>query len=187
MFAVSDLNTVLTLQQTIGSIPHAVIGIVFAARYLIFADLILATWLWHSHKKEKQHAVVEAGWSFLLALLLTTILSHFIGRLRPFLASTDVHLLIPSPLNTSFPSGHTATSFAIAASFLFADKKIGTLAFVFGLIVAFARVTAGVHYPTDILGGIALGLASFLLVREIHSQLAKPDIASAIKHHHHDL
>ncbi|MBG0765902.1 MAG: phosphatase PAP2 family protein, partial [Tissierellales bacterium] len=58
----------------------------------------------------------------------------------------------------SFPSGHTTSSFAASISILIKKRKIG-FGFVFlALGIAFSRLYLMVHYPSDIIGGIVLGL-----------------------------
>jgi len=149
---------------------------VFLARWTIYIDVFLAFVLITSKSRKDNHAVYEAAWSAALALTLTTLVAFAVGRMRPFLASPDVVLLIPPPLNNSFPSGHTATAVAIALAFFWARRDIGYPAFAVAAAVALGRIMAGVHYPSDILGGIFVGLLSFALVRHIHYQLKRRDL-----------
>lgn len=149
---------------------------VFLARWAIYANVFLAYILVTSKSHKDNHAVYEAAWSAALALTLTTVIAFFIGRVRPFMASTDVALLIPPPLNTSFPSGHTATSMAVAFAFFWARRYIGYAALAIAVLVALGRMLCGVHYPSDLLGGLGVGALSFGLVRHIHHQLKRRDI-----------
>lgn len=149
---------------------------VFLARWAIYLDVFIAWALLTSRSKKDNHAVYEAAWSAALALTLTTLIALAVGRWRPFLVSPDVLLLIPPPLNTSFPSGHTATATAIAFAFIWARRDLGWLAFGVAVLVALGRMLCGVHFPTDLVGGVCVGALSFGLVRHIHHQLKRRDL-----------
>ena len=94
-------------------------------------------------------------------LLCNVILKNLVGRIRPFDVNTSVQLLISKPKDFSFPSGHTAASFAsVAALYLAGEKKLWKPALVLAILIAFSRMYLYVHYPTDILGGIIFGILS---------------------------
>jgi membrane-associated phospholipid phosphatase len=69
------------------------------------------------------------------------------------------------PDSSSFPSGHTAAAAAFAAAVVPAWPPAGTLCAVPAAMVAVERVWSGAHYPTDVVAGAAIGLASAGLVR----------------------
>ncbi|MCT4565553.1 MAG: phosphatase PAP2 family protein [Maledivibacter sp.] len=96
------------------------------------------------------------------AVLGELILKNVICRPRPFMEIENISILIPRPTSYSFPSGHTASSFGAIAAFLKTiDSKIIIIPLVLlGLLIAFSRLYLLVHYPSDILGGIVLGLIS---------------------------
>ncbi len=180
-----DLQLVLAVQHFFLSSTWTVGIAVLLARWLIFVDLPIAGWFLASRKGSKRHAVLEAAWSAGLALAFTSLIASFVLRLRPFLETPDVALLIPPPWNTSFPSGHTATAVAIACAFWVADRRVGSVAIAVALFVALGRVAVGVHHPTDILGGVAVGIGSFLLVRLVHRAIHRHDIERSARTHHH--
>lgn len=92
-------------------------------------------------------------------LTCNVILKPLIARTRPYDVNTAVELLIRAPRDYSFPSGHTAASFAAAAALWFADKKkLAIPALVLAVLIAFSRMYFYVHYPTDVLGGAILGM-----------------------------
>ena len=175
---------VLAIQQLfIGHVWSRELAI-FLARWCIYIDVVFAIILLSSKRKKDVHGVVEAAWSAILALVLTTVVALMIQRVRPYLASSDVRLLIPPPLNSSFPSGHTATAVALACAFFMARRDLGYWAFGAAALVALGRMVAGVHYPTDILGGLGLGLVSYGMVNLIHWQLRRRDLRGRMAHKH---
>lgn len=94
-------------------------------------------------------------------ILCNGILKNLVARTRPYDVNTAVNLLIEKPVDYSFPSGHTAASFAaVTALYLAGEKKLWKPALVLSVLIAFTRMYLYVHYPTDILGGIAVGIIS---------------------------
>ena len=86
-------------------------------------------------------------------------LRQAIGRERPPHRFPDPPPLVHVPVSDSFPSGHAATSFACAALLAWLTPLPKVPLFALAALIAFSRVYNGVHYPLDVLGGAALGLA----------------------------
>lgn len=103
-------------------------------------------------------------------LLCNGLLKNVFGRLRPCQVIHNVKLLIPQPSRASFPSGHTSISFvAVGALYYSHAKKYATYCFIPASLIAISRLYLFVHYPTDILGGIFVGiLSSYLGIRLVH-------------------
>jgi undecaprenyl-diphosphatase len=105
------------------------------------------------------------GFTMLIALaidflIVNVTLKGLVARPRPFVVNEAIVTLIkkPSPYR-SFPSGHTAGSFAaMLALYRWVPKKIGIPAVVLATLVALSRLYVGVHYPTDLVGGFVVGL-----------------------------
>lgn len=87
------------------------------------------------------------------------VLKPLIGRVRPFAFRPDLLLLVPPPGDASFPSGHTAASFAAVCALKTAGSPLWKPALTLAIVTAFSRLYLYVHWPTDILGGILLGAA----------------------------
>lgn len=109
----------------------------------------------------------KCGFLVLMSLLVCSvfalgIMKPFFGRVRPFV-KRGITPLIPPPGGASFPSGHTSSSFAAAYAIFTFNKKFGVCAFVLAVLIAVSRLYFLVHYPTDILGGIIVGLLSAFL------------------------
>ncbi|KKU14925.1 hypothetical protein A3A20_00095 [Candidatus Wolfebacteria bacterium RIFCSPLOWO2_01_FULL_45_19] len=99
---------------------------------------------------------------FLARWIVTDVIRFFYYRPRPFLAF-DFAPLIESA-SASFPSGHAAFFFALVPFAFLLDKKFGYWFTGAVVLMGFARVAAGVHWPSDIIGGAATGLLSFAAV-----------------------
>lgn len=92
------------------------------------------------------------------------IVKHIVKRIRPCNIHNDLNLLITKPISYSFPSGHTLSSFA-AAEIL--SKYFGQYKLIFialALLIAISRLYLYVHYPTDVIAGMILGILCSKLV-----------------------
>lgn len=98
------------------------------------------------------------------------IFKNLVCRVRPYIDYQYFHgTPLPFELNAgkessfSFPSGHTCCSFAVATTYFFANKKLGVLALIFAGLVGFSRLYNYVHYPTDVVAGMLLGIGCAFL------------------------
>ncbi|MBE7043300.1 MAG: phosphatase PAP2 family protein [Ruminococcaceae bacterium] len=106
--------------------------------------------------------------SLILGLLLgNLILKPLVGRIRPFQANRFFNLLIPPPKDFSFPSGHTLSSFAAASVLLTEEKRMGIPAMIVAGLIAFSRLYLYVHYPSDVIAGIILGVLCGFAAKKI--------------------
>lgn len=122
---------------------------------------IILTLLLLIFPKTRRAGVFMAAALLFDLLLCDTLLKPLIARARPFSVRKDIELLISAPRDYSFPSGHTAVSFAsVTALFLTGKKQLWIPALVLAVLIAFSRLYLYVHYPTDILGGILVGLVA---------------------------
>lgn len=106
-----------------------------------------------------------AGWILLAAigidiLLCNGILKNAFQRVRPCDVNPAVPLLVRRPTDYSFPSGHTALSFAAVTGLWLSGvlKKWRIPALILACLIAFSRLYLYLHYPTDILVGMAVGV-----------------------------
>jgi undecaprenyl-diphosphatase len=106
------------------------------------------------------------------ALLVNGIIKNTVLRPRPYHRTEQLDILCRPPKDYSFPSGHTAISFA-AASYIFADghPKSGAVALVYAGMVGLSRLYIGVHYPSDVLAGAAIGTACALITKFIRGKI----------------
>lgn len=114
-------------------------------------------------RKTRKAGIVMAVALIINALTCNLVLKPLVARPRPFDANPAVSLLVKKPHDYSFPSGHTSASFACTSSiFMYGVKKYWIPPLVLSCLIAFSRMYLYVHYPTDILGGIAVGILSAL-------------------------
>lgn len=136
-------------------------GITFFGEYGAGWILIALTLL--AFKKTR-----KIGWTMGIALLAgfllgEVFLKNVIARPRPFTLLPELPLWIPVPHGFSCPSGHTTSSFAAATTIFLYNKKWGTVALVLAGLIGFSRMYFTVHYLTDVLFGVVLGVGCALL------------------------
>ncbi len=95
-------------------------------------------------------------------LIVNVILKLSVNRPRPWTEFTEIESFYEScgvrlPTDSSFPSGHTAACFCVAAVLLFRYKLKALPALIVAFLVAISRIYLCVHYPTDVLGGMIIG------------------------------
>jgi len=100
--------------------------------------------------------------ALILGFLVTNVaLKNIVQRIRPYEVISTLKILIPPEHDLSFPSGHATSSIAASwALFRLAPKKYGVPALALGVLISLSRLYVGVHYPTDVLAGILVGLAA---------------------------
>jgi undecaprenyl-diphosphatase len=126
---------------------------------------------------DNQSAVLVGSMSAvgqITALGLTAALKELIARPRPFDALEDVQVKHRwSAGGFSFPSGHTSQAFSIATVISLKYQRVSVTIplFLWAASVGIGRVYLGVHYPSDVLGGMAIGVASGLVAWSLRSEL----------------
>lgn len=129
--------------------------------------------------KKTRKAGIMSGVALLGSLIINNnIIKNIVQRPRPFVTFTDLQILIPTPSEFSFPSGHTSSSFAAAGVFYSnLPKKFGVPAVILAGLIGLSRLYVGVHYPTDVIAGIIMGIllssGAELLVNFIAKKLKK--------------
>lgn len=125
---------------------------------------IVITLIFLITKRYRKVGIMMACGLILNAILGEVILKNIIQRGRPFINFSDISLLIKIPTTYSFPSGHTASSF-VAVGIIFGTlKKYRWQALALAILIAFSRMYLFVHYPSDIIGGVILGIISSRII-----------------------
>ena len=124
--------------------------------------------------KTRKTGIIVAAALLMDLVLCNLILKNLVARVRPYDVNTAIAILIKKPLDFSFPSGHTAASFAaMPALFLAKMKKAWIAALVLAVLIAFSRLYFYVHYPTDVLGGAVVGILSGIIGYAIVEKIDK--------------
>ena len=136
--------------------------IVFFAKYFPYLAAALFAMFAFSRfgtRKTQFFLLAEGAISAFVSRGAVEVIRLFVHRLRPFVADPSIVPLF-SETSYSFPSGHAAFFFAISTVVYLYNKRWGVWFYLASAVIGLARVAAGVHYPTDILGGAVLGVVA---------------------------
>ena len=133
--------------------------------------LVISQWWFGTPKQIARHACVAAGASFALGLGLAQVMLLFIQRDRPYDAGIS-HLIIDKTVDWSFPSDHAIASTSIVFAWAMNGMRRWLWLFIgLAALICFSRVYVGMHYASDILGGMAVALLAVWVVKVVY----KPD------------
>ena len=117
--------------------------------------------------KQNRQKIIFGGLAIITAWGLNTIIiKNIFQSERPFSVLENVISGAEKLSSYSFPSGHATASFALATTLvlIYPQKRFVYLGFIFALFISISRIYFGVHYPSDILGGIVLGIVVPILI-----------------------
>lgn len=132
--------------------------------WILMALVLLAT------KKNRKVGILLIITLALTALLGEGMIKHIVQRPRPFIEYSHLKTVLESTSGYSFPSGHTASSFAAACILAANSKKYKILYYSLAFLIAFSRLYLMLHYPSDIIGGILLGIFCALCVMKLRDK-----------------
>ncbi len=143
---------------------------------VVLAVITILAFLWARRRGRVEGVVaaVLAGLSAVIVLGINHFVSRAVARMRPCHALHHVTVLLGCASDYSFPSDHAVIAGALAMGLLLFDLRIGLLATLFALFLAFARVYVGVHYPGDVVAGLLIGAAIAVIMWVV---LRRPAVA----------
>jgi undecaprenyl-diphosphatase len=170
------------LNSWAGISPFFDFAIEFSAVYLIYiiiAALVIFVFLtslpaFRSFQRRNIEMALQAILSALVArFIIAEAIRFFYNRPRPFEMGEDVIRLVEHVSGNSFPSGHATFAFAIAAAGALYYPKTGFLFFLAAFLVGISRVAAGLHWPSDILGGALVGMGTAWFLHILQGKFAR--------------
>lgn len=144
------LNAVVSVFTSLGN--YGLIWILFTLALIIYPNT--------------RKVGVTCAIALILDLIICNgILKNIFARTRPYEAYENIRCIVRPQMDYSFPSGHTASSFAAVVPAL-ADKntrRLGVVALIVAVLMALSRIYVCVHYPSDVVGGLVVGVLCGML------------------------
>jgi undecaprenyl-diphosphatase len=124
---------------------------------------------------ELKNNALKTGISLVGTTAITYALKSSLGRQRPYINHPDKIFSSADATGYSFPSGHTSTAFSLATSLSLSYPKWYVIvpSYTFAAATAYSRMYKGVHYPSDVLGGMIVGAGTSFLTWKIDKLLHK--------------
>jgi undecaprenyl-diphosphatase len=124
--------------------------------------------LWKGGRKGRLAVLLVIPLILLTDQISGSVLKPLVARIRPCIALQDIHLLVNKTSSFSFPSSHAANFFGLATYFSYLYRKYKWWFFTAAFMVALSRISVGVHYPLDAVGGAVLGVLCGLVIITVH-------------------
>ncbi|MGW0754898.1 phosphatase PAP2 family protein [Streptomyces sp. NPDC002814] len=162
-------------------------GVEFLGEFgLLIAMVLLVLWCWWAVRRrggeDAAASVAALVWAPLaagIAVLVNVPIRGFVERRRPFLDHQGLDVLVDGKTDFSFVSDHATIAMAMGVGLFVANRKFGVAGIVLAFVEGYCRVLMGVHYPTDVVGGFALGTAVVLLLSPLAMALLTPVMKAA--------
>lgn len=162
---------------------HAVIRAYAQYGVVLFASLLVWSW-WTARGRRDLTLMTAALWApvgVLIAVGLNQPLGHWVHEPRPYASLNHVEVLVSRSSDFSFPSDHAVMAGAVAAGVWLVSRHLGLLTGLAAVLMGFARVYVGAHYPGDVAVGLLFGSAVTLLgYRVLHGRM-EPLVISAAR------
>jgi undecaprenyl-diphosphatase len=106
------------------------------------------------------YAGITLSIASIVQVIIQKIIKFFFERLRPYVRDENIEKVINPPDKFSFPSGHTAGAFTVAFFFYTFYPIFFIPMLILASLIGFSRIYLGLHYPSDVIGGVVLGYVS---------------------------
>ena len=150
---------------------------------------IVCSVLFTLHPKTRRMGIAMAIAMAMGLLICNIILKPAVGRMRPYDYQIDIlgktwndllvggKLLVDTPHDYSFPSGHTIACFEASVAIMLSNRKLGIPALIIAILVAFSRMYLYVHYPTDVIASVILGSLFAVIGHIVAQRMKMPSIS----------
>ncbi|KOV57917.1 phosphatase PAP2 family protein [Streptomyces sp. MMG1121] len=178
-----DVGLLYDINGLAGDAPHWFDrAMAFVGEYGLLTGMVLVVlWCWWSVRRrggeDAASSVAALVWAPLaaaIAVLVNIPIRGFVGRPRPFVDHQGLDVLVSGKTDFSFVSDHATITMALGVGLFVANRRFGIAGIGLALLEGFCRVYMGVHYPTDVIGGFALGTAVALLLSPAAMALLTP-------------
>ncbi|RNA70428.1 phosphatase PAP2 family protein [Alteribacter keqinensis] len=105
-------------------------------------------------------AAIQSALALIISHLIVTALKKGFKRARPYLVVGNSYVIRNPLQDSSFPSGHTTAIFSLVTPYMFYFPGLILILLPLALIVAISRISIGLHYPSDVIAGAALGVGT---------------------------
>lgn len=128
----------------------------YGLMWIVLSAILIA------YPKTRAKGISMAISLIIMFISVNIIVKPFIDRARPFEADMEIlkNIAVSLPKDGSFPSGHTAAAFAASVCAFCYNKRQGMLLLIIAFLIGISRLYLGVHFPTDVMGGIIFGTLS---------------------------
>lgn len=156
------LNGIVRVFTSLGN--YGLIWIIFTLVLLICSDT-------------RKTGIMCAAALILDLIICNGILKNIVARTRPYDAYENIRCLVSPQPDYSFPSGHTASSFAAVVPALRNKniRPVGVAALVVAILMALSRIYVCVHYPSDVIAGVAVGILCGLISCRVMQKYTKKE------------
>lgn len=141
---------------------------IFISKKMRFVFIFVLIFMWFrsdAYREMSRNAIKSSA----ITLLLHAVIKFFYFKPRPFVKQR-VGILIPSKLDSSFPSKHTLLVFAVSASIFLYDRVLGSILGVLSVLTGFSRIWLGHHYPSDIIGSAFIANMTSIIVAKFTNE-----------------
>ena len=152
---------------------HAPMRIFAQYGIVLFAALLLWSW-WRARRAADARTMAAALWApvgALVAIGVNQPISNLVAEPRPYAVFPHALVLVGRSSDYSFPSDHAVLAGAVAAGVMLTHRRLGLVALLAAIVMAFARVYVGAHFPRDVIVGLLLGagvvVMGYLVVRRL--------------------
>jgi len=165
----SELNTLLFTIINIGAGHYVFVDWLFIllTSYIMYAVFVVTGFYVGIYaplqipkgpfRKQSLLRALEIFFSIVSTWIVVKIVKVAVGLPRPFEVLESIKVLAPIEGGTSFPSGHSALTMALATAVYFYYPRLGKLLIAFSIMVGLSRIFVGVHYPLDVIVGLVCG------------------------------